>query len=166
VCAWARRLGATVIGTVSNEDKARVARDHGCEHVVVTRDFRFADAVKRMAGGADVIVDGLGEAARQENFDALAACGHWISIGQASGLLQPIEPDWLVHKSATFSRPVVFHYVATSAALRERATRVWDALSDGTLRRPPIERYALDAAAQAHARLESRASTGALVLTA
>jgi NADPH:quinone reductase-like Zn-dependent oxidoreductase len=165
VCAWARRLGATVIGTVSSEDKARVARDHGCEHLVVTRDFRFADAVKRIAGGADVIVDGLGEAARAENFDALAPCGHWISIGQASGLLQPIEPEWLVQKSATFSRPVVFHYVATPAALRERAQRVWDALSDGTLRRPPIERFSLDAAARAHARLESRASTGALVLT-
>ena len=94
-----------MIGTVSSEEKARVAREHGCEHVIVTRDYRFADAVQRTVGGADVIVDGLGDAARDENLAALARCGHWISLGQASGPLQPISPDWLVHKSATFSRP-------------------------------------------------------------
>jgi NADPH:quinone reductase-like Zn-dependent oxidoreductase/uncharacterized protein YndB with AHSA1/START domain len=166
VCAWARRLGATVIGTVSSDDKARLAREHGCEHVIVTRDYRFAEAVQRTFGGADVIVDGLGEAARDENHAALAPCGHWISLGQASGPLSPVSPEWLAQKSLTFSRPVVFHYTATHAALRERAQRVWDALADGTLKRPPIERFGLDAAAQAHARLESRASAGALVLIA
>jgi NADPH2:quinone reductase len=164
VCAWARKLGAMVIGTVSSEEKARVAREYGCEHVIVTREYRFADAVQRQLGGADVIVDGLGGAASDENFAALARCGHWISLGQASGALQPISPDRLVQKSATFSRPVVFDYVATPALLAERAQRVWDALADGTLKLPPIERYVLDAAAQAHARLESRATIGALVL--
>jgi NADPH:quinone reductase-like Zn-dependent oxidoreductase len=166
VCAWARRLGATVIGTVSSEDKARVAREYGCGQVIVTREYRFAEAVQRQVGGADVIVDGLGDAARDENFAALARCGHWISLGQASGPLQPISPDWLVQKSATFSRPVVFDHVSTPALLAERAQRVWDALADGTLKMPPIERYALDAAAQAHARLESRGTIGALVLIA
>jgi len=166
VCGWARRLGATVIGTVSSEEKARVAREHGCQEVVVTREYRFADAVQSLAGGADVIVDGLGDAAREQNFAALAPCGHWISLGQASGALQPISPDWLVQKSLTFSRPVVFDFVASHAVLDERARRVWAALADGTIKAPLIERYALDAAAQAHARLESRASIGALILTA
>ena len=166
VSAWARRLGARVIGTVSSEEKARVARDHGCEQVIVTRDYRFADAVRRhWDGGADLIVDGLGEAVRDENFAALARCGHWISLGQASGGLQPISPDWLVQKSATFSRPVVFDYVATPAALAERAQRLWAALADGSLRIPPIERWSLDAAARAHERLESRTTVGAVVLT-
>ena len=164
LCSWARALGARVIGTVSSETKARVARDYGCEHVIVTNEYRFADAVQRLCGGADVIVDGLGEAAREQNMDALAPCGHWISLGQASGALGQIAPEWLNHKSVTFSRPVVFHYVATAAALAERAERVWNALIDGTLRAPPIERFTLDAAAQAHARLEARATTGALVL--
>ena len=165
--AWARRLGARVIGSVSSEEKARVARDHGCEQVIVTRDYRFADAVRgHWDGGADIIVDGLGEAARDENFAALARCGHWISLGQASGGLQPISPDWLVQKSATFSRPVVFDYVATPAALAERAQRLWAALADGSLRMPPIERWSLDAAARAHERLESRTTVGAVVLTA
>lgn len=166
VCAWASRLGAIVIGTVSSEDKARVAREHGCTHVIVTRDYRFAEVVQRQLGGADLIVDGLGEAAREENFAALAACGHWISLGQASGALAPISPDLLVQKSATLSRPAVFHYVATQAALAERAQRVWAALAEGTLAAPAIERFALDAAALAHTRLESRATIGPLVLIA
>ena len=165
LCAWARSLGARVLGTVSSEDKARVAREHGCEQVVVSRDYRFADAVRRLwPEGAEVIVDGLGEAARDENFAALARCGHWISLGQASGALQPISPDWLVQKSATFSRPVVFDFVATPQAMTERAERLWAALADGRVKLPPIERWSLDAAARAHERLESRATTGALVL--
>ena len=165
VCAAAQRLGATVLGTVSTEAKARVAREHGCQHVIVTSNYRFADAVQREAGGADVIVDGLGDAARDENFAALARRGHWISLGQASGMLQPISPDWLVQKSATFSRPVVFDYVSTPARLAERAQRLWDAIAAGSSALP-VERYSLDAAAQAHARLESRGSIGALVLVA
>jgi NADPH:quinone reductase-like Zn-dependent oxidoreductase/uncharacterized protein YndB with AHSA1/START domain len=164
VCSWAKSLGATVVGTVSTEAKARLARERGCEHVIVARDYRFADAVQRLAGGADVIVDGLGDAARDENLAALAPCGHWISVGQASGPLAPIAPDALLAKSATFSRPVVFHYVATPQALTERADRLWAALASGALKLPPIERFTLEAAAQAHARLESRASSGALVL--
>ncbi len=164
LCAWARKLGAVVMGTVSSDQKARVAREHGCEHVIVTRDYRFAEAVQRLCGGADVIVDGLGDAARGDNMAALALRGHWISLGQASGPLAPIDPAWMVEKSISFSRPVVFHYVATPQQLAERAQRLWDALADGTLRAPPIERYTLDAAAQAHARLESRATIGPLVL--
>ena len=167
LCAWARSLGARVIGTVSSEEKARVAREHGCEQVIVGRDYRFAEAVRQQwPDGAEVIVDGLGEAARDENFATLARCGHWISLGQASGALQPISPDWLVQKSATFSRPVAFDYVAAPQAMTERAQRLWAALADGSVKAPPIERWSLDAAARAHERLESRATIGALVLVA
>jgi len=166
VCAWARRLGARVLGTVSSDDKAKVARAHGCEHVIVTRDYRFADAVQRACGGADVVIDGLGDAAREQNLAALARKGHWISLGQASGALSPIDPNELVAKSLTFSRPVVFDYVDTREVLAERAGRLWAALADGTLPPPVIERHALDAAAEAHARLESRRTTGPLILVA
>lgn len=164
VCAWARRLGARVLGTVSSDEKAQVARAHGCEHVIVTRDYRFADAVLQACGGADVIIDGLGDAARAQNLAALARRGHWISLGQASGALAPIDPNELVAKSLSFSRPVVFDYVDTREALAERANRLWAALADGTLPPPVIERHALDAAAEAHSRLESRRTTGPLVL--
>ena len=76
------------------------------------------------------------------------------------------DPNALVAKSVSFSRPVVFDYVATPQALAARAARLWAALADGTLKAPPVERHALAAAADAHARLESRATTGALVLLA
>jgi len=165
VCAWARRLGATVIGTVSSDEKARLARAHGCEHVIVTRDYRFAEAVQRL-GGANVVIDGLGTAARDENLAALAPCGHWISLGQASGPLDAIDPDALLHKSLSFSRPVVFAYVADPRVLAERADRLWTALADGVFGTPQIERHALGAADRAHERLESRRSTGSLVLVA
>jgi NADPH:quinone reductase len=166
VCSWARKLGATVIGTVSSDDKARLAREYGCEHVIVARDYRFADAVQRLAGGADVLIDGLGAEARDENLAALARRGHWISLGQASGPLDALDPNALVAKSITFSRPVVFDYVATRAALQQRASRLWAALADGSIKTPPIERHSLESAAAAHARLESRATSGALVLIA
>ena len=166
VCSWARKLGATVIGTVSSETKARIAREHGCEHTIVGRDYRFADAVQTLCGGADVVIDGLGDAASDENLAALAPRGHWISLGQASGPLRAVEPDALVHKSLTFSRPVVFAYIATRQALNERAAALWQALADGAIKAPPIERHALDASGRAHERLESRATSGALVLIA
>jgi len=166
VCAWAQSLGAVVLGTVSSEAKARVARDYGCEHVIVTRDYRFADAVQRACGGADVVIDGLGDAARDENFAALARRGHWISLGQATGPLAQLPADALVAKSLSFSRPAVFDYAATRAERVERAERVWAALAAGKIRMPPIERHSLDDAAAAHARLESRATVGALVLVA
>jgi NADPH:quinone reductase len=166
VCALARRLGAVVVGTVSSEAKARVAREFGCEHVIVTDDYRFADAVQRTCGGADLIIDGLGRAARDENLAALARRGHWVSLGQASGPLDAIAPDMLLHKSATMSRPVVFDYIDTRAALVDRSERLWQQLSARDWKSPPVERFALDAAADAHARLESRRSVGALVLTA
>jgi NADPH:quinone reductase-like Zn-dependent oxidoreductase len=164
VAAWASALGATVIGTASSDSKARIARDHGCRHVIVSSDYRFADGMQSLCGGADLIIDGLGEAAREENYKALAPCGHWVSLGQASGALAPIDPDWLVQKSASFSRPVVFAYLHSAAALAERCERLWAALASGHIKKPLVERYSLDAAAQAHARLESRLSVGSLIL--
>jgi len=165
VCAWARKLGATVIGTVSSEAKARLAREYGCQHVIVSENYRFAQAVQQL-GGAEVLIDGLGEAAREENLAALARRGHWISLGNATGALAQVDTHALLAKSITFSRPVVFDYVATRAELERRAARLWAALADGTVRMPPVERHSLAGAAEAHARLQRRATQGALVLLA
>jgi NADPH:quinone reductase-like Zn-dependent oxidoreductase len=157
-------MGALVMGTVSSQAKARIARDHGCQHVIVTSNYEFSAAVHSIAQGADVIIDGLGDAACEENFAALAPCGHWISLGQASGPLKPLSPDWLVGKSVSFSRPVAFAYVATHAILNQRAERVWQAFQQGILLPVQAEQFALKDAAAAHARLESRQSSGSLVL--
>jgi NADPH:quinone reductase len=166
LCQWARALGARVVGTVSSEDKARLARAHGCELPIVTRDYRFADAVRSASGGrgADVIYDGLGRAAMEENLDALASCGHWVSYGQASGPLPSIGPEALGAKSLTWSRPVLFHYTAERSALDEIARQTFEAVRAGVLRVPPPQRYPLAAAAQAHRDLESRRTTGPLIL--
>jgi NADPH:quinone reductase-like Zn-dependent oxidoreductase len=80
--------------------------------------------------------------------------------------MAPISPDWLVQKSLTFSRPVLFDYIASRTALVERAERLWAAIDSGALKLPPIETHALEAAAEAHARLESRRTVVALVLRA
>mgnify|MGYP006285583631 CR=1 FL=1 len=162
--AWAASVGALVIGTVSTPEKARIARAHGCHHVIVGRHYQFSQAVQSICQGADVVIDGLGNGARDENFAALARCGHWISLGQASGPLQDISPDWLVQKSLTFSRPVAFDYVATQSVLNERAQRIWQALRTGAIQQPEIETFALRDASRAHELLESRQSTGSLVL--
>jgi NADPH:quinone reductase-like Zn-dependent oxidoreductase len=163
---WARALGARVIGTVSSEDKARLARAHGCETPIVGRDYRFARAVLDATGGrgADVIYDGLGTAAAGENLEALAMCGHWVSYGQATGALDPIAAERLTAKSATLSRPVLFHYTATRAALTDMAGRVFVALREGVLTVDVRHRYPLAGAADAHRDLESRRTTGPLVL--
>ncbi len=166
LCQWARALGARVIGTVSTEDKARLARANGCEQPLVGRDYRFAAAVKGATDGrgADVIYDGLGRAAMEENLEALALCGHWVSYGQASGPLAPIGAEDLAAKSVTLSRPVLFHYTAARAALGEIAQQTFDALRAGVIRVERRHRYPLAAAAEAHRDLEGRRTSGPLVL--
>ena len=166
VTQWASALGATVVGTVSSEEKARDARDHGCRHVIVTRDYRFADAVRRATDGhgADLIVDGLGERAVSENLAAAAMLGHWVNVGNATGPVTSLAVEALSEKSVTFTRPVLFHYTADPQRLAAMADRLWSAVRAGTVRPVVGETFALGAAAEAHRRLESRASRGSLLL--
>jgi NADPH:quinone reductase len=161
LCQWASALGARVIGTVSSEAKAELARANGCEHPIVTRSYAFAEQTRRLSGGrgADVIYDGLGRDAAQENLAALAMRGHWVSYGQATG---PLEPLNLSAKSGTFSQPVLFHY--TEDHLHQMAGRVFAAVRDGILRPDVRHRYPLAAAADAHRDLEARRTSGQIVL--
>jgi NADPH:quinone reductase-like Zn-dependent oxidoreductase len=166
LCQWARALGARVIGTVSSEDKARLARANGCEFPIVTATYSFAREVKAFTGGrgADAIYDGLGQGAAAENLEALAAMGHWVCYGQASGPHASM-PD-LGAKSGTLSRPVLFHYTAERHVLNEMAERVFAALRAGTIRVEIRHRYPLSAAAEAHRDLEARRTVGSIVLIA
>jgi NADPH:quinone reductase len=161
LCQWAKSLGARVIGTVSSEAKAALARANGCEHPIVTRGNVFAEQTRRLSAGrgADVIYDGLGRDAAQENLGALAMRGHWVSYGQATG---PLEPLSLGAKSGTFSQPVLFHY--TEDHLQQMAGRVFAAVRDGILRPDVRHRYPLAAAADAHRDLEARRTSGQIVL--
>jgi NADPH:quinone reductase len=166
LCQWAHALGAIVIGTVSSEVKASLARQHGCRHTIITSSYRFADQVKEITQGqgADIIYDGLGQQAFNENFEALAMCGHWVSFGQASGAQNLLAPELLSSKSITLSRPVLFHYTAQREQLNAIAARTFDAVKQGILKVPIHHRYPLSAAGQAHSDLEARATTGAVIL--
>jgi NADPH2:quinone reductase len=163
LCQWAKALDARVIGTVSSDAKAELASANGCDHPIVTRDYRFSEAVKRWTNGkgASVIYDGLGQAAAAENLEALALRGHWVSYGQASG---PLSPPNLGAKSGTLSQPVLFHFTAERAVLNEMAGNVFSALRDGTIRVEVRHRYPLGAAADAHRDLEGRRTTGSVIL--
>ena len=166
LCRWAAELGAKVIGTVSSEEKARQARDNGCEVPIVTGDYRFAGPVQQATAGrgADIIFDGLGREAFQENVEAIATCGHWVSYGQASGPMEAVPLATLSSKSITLSRPVLFHYTGHRTALQSIAGNVFKALRSGAIRTDIRHRYPLSAAAQAHADLESRRTSGQIVL--
>jgi NADPH:quinone reductase-like Zn-dependent oxidoreductase len=163
LCQWARALGARVVGTVSSEAKAELARENGCEHPIVTRSHSFAERTRQVSGGrgADVIYDGLGREAAQENLAALATRGHWVSYGQATG---PLDPLNLGGKSGTFSQPMLFHY--TAEYLHAMAGHVFAALRDGILKPDVRARYPLAAAADAHRDLEARRTSGQIVLLA
>ncbi len=166
LCAWAKALGARVIGTVSSEEKARIAHEHGCDVVIVTREPRFAADVMSASGGhgADVIYDGLGAPAMAENLAALAQCGHWVVYGQAGGPHTALDGNTLAAKSGTLSRPVLFHYTAQRPQLEAIAGNLFDVLRNGTLRPRIQHRYPLDQAADAHRDLEARRTTGQLLL--
>jgi NADPH2:quinone reductase len=166
LCQWARHLGATVIGTASTADKARLAREAGCDHVLVAPGEQIAERVREATGGrgADVVYDGVGGDTLARSLDALALRGHLVSFGQASGPIGPFDPDVLASKSATVSRPVLFHYTAEPALLREMSRRVFGAVARGILRPVVGQRYPLVASAEAHRDLEARRTTGAIVL--
>jgi NADPH:quinone reductase-like Zn-dependent oxidoreductase len=163
LCQWAKALGAKVIGTVSSEAKAELAHANGCDHPIVTRDYRFSQQIKSFTAGrgVNVIYDGLGQAAATENLEALALRGHWASYGQASG---PLQPPNLGGKSGTLSQPVLFHFTAERPMLNEIVGNVFSALRDGTIRVEARHRYPLGAAADAHRDLEARRTTGSIVL--
>jgi NADPH:quinone reductase-like Zn-dependent oxidoreductase len=162
LCQWARALGARVIGTVSSDEKGRIAAANGCEYPIVNRAYLFSTEVKKFTNGrgADVIYDGLGREAAKESFEALAARGHWVTYGQATGPTEASFP--LNRKSATLSSPVLFHY--TAEHLQEMAGRAFAALRDGILKVEVRHRYPLAAAADAHRDLEARRTTGSILL--
>jgi NADPH:quinone reductase len=166
LCQWASQLGAIVIGTVSSEEKARIARDNGCHHAIITKNYQFASKVKELTQGegASIIYDGLGKQAFNENLAALAICGHWVSFGQASGAQEAIATELLSAKSITLSKPVLFHYTAKREQLNAIAARTFAAVKQGILKVQIQHRYPLSAAGQAHTDLEARRTTGSVVL--
>jgi NADPH2:quinone reductase len=166
LCQWAKHLGAIVIGTVSSDEKARLARANGCDYPILYTEDDFVARVMDITGGmgARVVYDGVGKDTFARSLQAVAPCGHVASYGQASGAIDPIDPAVLAARSIAVSRPVLFHYTADPETLRTIAGNVFDLLARGVLKATINQRYPLAEAAQAHRDLESRRTTGASVL--
>jgi NADPH2:quinone reductase len=163
---WARHLGATVIATVSSEEKARIVRQLGADHVIIYSRENFADAVMRLTSGkgADVVYDAVGNDTFARSLEALGIRGHLVSFGQASGPVGNWDIGRFASKSITISRPNYAHYTDTPEKLAPHVNRFFAALRQGVIRVEPPRFYDLSQAADAHRDLESRRTTGALVL--
>jgi NADPH:quinone reductase-like Zn-dependent oxidoreductase len=168
LCQWGKQLGARVIGTVGSDEKARTARENGCDVPIVSPDYRFADAVRAATRGrgVDVVFDGLGRLAERENYESLAPTGHWIAYGHTTGALPPLDPALQSAKSLRVSRPVLFHYTDDPVQLRAMAASVFAMLERGVLKVDVRHRFPLSAAAAALDALQARRTAGSIVLLA
>ena len=166
LCRWAKALGATVIGSTSSEAKAELAKRAGCDHVVVSSREPLAEAVMRVTQGrgVQVVYDAVGKDTFETSIHCLAPRGHLVSFGQASGDVGAYSIDRLASRSVTLSRPNYSHYTDTPAKLKLQSERLFAALAAGILAADRPSVYALADAAVAHRDLESRRTTGALVL--
>jgi NADPH:quinone reductase len=166
LCQWAKHIGATVIGTVSTPDKARLAREAGCDYPIVAPQAEFAPQVKEITGGrgVDVVYDGIGKASFAGSFEVLALRGHLVLYGQATGMPDPISHATLAEKSATVTRPVLFHYTAAPEDLRDMARNLFRMIESGALRVSINQRFPLRQAADAHREIEARRTTGSTIL--
>jgi NADPH:quinone reductase len=164
---WARHLGATVIGTTSNEDKARTARKAGAQHVIVYTDEDFVAETKRITSGhgADLIIDGVGRSTFKGDLEAVAIRGHVVIFGAASGPAEAISPNALMGRSMSVSGGSLQNFIRTREELMRRANDVIEGIRQGWLKLNIAAVLPLEQAQQAHQLLENRKTQGKLVLS-
>lgn len=165
-CQWARALGATLIGTVSTDEKAELARSHGAAHAIVTSREDFVTRVREITDGqgCDVVYDSIGKDTFPRSLDCLKPRGLWVSFGNASGPVPPFDLSAL--KGSLFAtRPSVMAYTATTAELRANASDLFRMVVNGSIKIPVNQTFPLREAAEAHRALEARQTTGSTVLT-
>jgi len=168
VSQWAKVLGLTVIGTVSTEAKAEVARAHGCDHVVIYGREDVAKRVRELTGGTGVAVvyDSVGKDTYAASLDSLRRRGLLVCVGTASGPIPPIEAMQLAVKGSLFvTRPALADYIADPAEKNALATELFDHVAAGRIRIEINQKYRLEDAAQAHRDLEARKTTGSSIFT-
>jgi NADPH2:quinone reductase len=166
VSQWAKLLGLTVIGTVSSEEKAEVARAHGCDYTINYRVEDFAKRVREITGGkgVPVVIDSVGKDTFAGSIDSLARRGLLVGVGTASGAFPPIDAMQLAIKgSLFFTRPALADYIADPAEKAELAGELFDHVAAGRIRIEINQHYALQDAVQAHRDLESRKTTGSSI---
>lgn len=167
VCQWAKSLGATVIGTVGSDEKAALARAHGCDHPIVYTRENFVARVREITGGAGVpvVYDSIGKDTFTGSLDCLRPLGMMVSFGSASGPVPPFDLSELAKRGSLFlTRPSLFAYTAQRADLLQSAGELFDMVVAGKLKVEVNQTYPLREAARAHADLEARRTTGSTIL--
>jgi NADPH2:quinone reductase len=168
MCQWAAALGATVIGTVGTEEKAELAREHGCAHPIIYSKQDFVAEVNRITDGEKlpVVYDSVGRDTFLKSLDCLKVRGLMVSFGNASGAPEPIAPNLLAQKGSLYlTRPTLFHYIATRQQLEQSAKELFDLVTADKVRIEVKQRFELKDAAEAHRALQSRKTTGSTILT-
>ena len=162
-----KNIGARVIATVGTSEKARVARGAGADETVIYTQQDFEEQTKRLTDGkgVDVIYDGVGKATFEKDLNLLRPRGYLVLFGAASGPTPLLDPIVLSQKGSLFlTRPTLGHYTSTRAELEQRAGDVFTQIAQGKVKLRIEHVYALREAAQAHRDLESRKTTGKLLL--
>ena len=164
---WARHLGAIVIGTVGSDEKAELARAHGCHHVIVYSRENFTERVREITNGQGVaaVYDSVGQATFMGSLDCLRRLGMMVSFGNASGPVQAFDPGILAAKGSLFlTRPSLMAYTAERADLVASASELFEVVLKGAVKIEVRQTYPLAETAQAHRDLEARKTTGSTVL--
>lgn len=167
VCQWARALGATVIGTVSSDEKAALARAHGCDHPIVYTRENFVERVKAITGGAGVpvVYDSIGKDTFQGSLDCLRPMGLMVTFGNASGPVPPVDTLELSRRGSLFlTRPTLFTYIAKRQDLLDISADLFDVVVAGKVKVEVNQTYPLKDAARAQEDLAARRTTGSTVL--
>jgi NADPH2:quinone reductase len=167
ICQWLKQLGVTVIGTVSTNAKVDIAKANGCAHVIVSSKETVSERVREITDGAGVpvVYDGIGKDTFDDSLDCLSPRGFMVSFGNSSGIVEPVKLGTLAgHGSAYVTRPTVATYCASREDLLMSANALFDAVKAGHINVAAPQEYALADAAKSHADLQSRKTTGSLVL--
>ena len=166
-CQWLKAIGATTIGTVGSEEKAALAKAHGCHHVINYNKENFVERVKSLTGGkgVPVVYDSVGKTTWDGSLDCLRPRGLMVSFGNASGPVPPVNLAILSQKGSLYvTRPTLATYIASRTDLEETARSLFDVVKSGKVKIETTGRYKLADAAQAHRDLEGRKTTGSIVL--
>ena len=165
-CQWARALGVTMIGTVSSDEKAAIARANGCAHTIVTTRENIAERVREITGGkgVPVVYDSVGKDTLQASLDSLQVRGTLVSNGTASGPVVIDTTLLAVKGSVWVTRPAMVHYATPRSHMLAMADELFGLVLAGKIRSEPNQMFPLAEAAEAHRALESRKTVGATVL--
>lgn len=166
-CQWLKAVGATVIGTVGSDEKAEVAKAHGCAHVVVSTREDVTKRVREITGGAGVpvVYDSVGKDTFHASLDCLKPLGLMVSFGNSSGKVTPFDIGVLSQKGSLYlTRPTLATYTATRADLEATAADVFGVIRDGKVKVEVRHTYPLAEAAQVHRDLEGRRTVGSIIM--